>query len=91
MPCGVYSNDEIYRMNDAALVSARRAACDMRTVLRRHGLEHELCKETVKWIREHDAEDAMRIELEQREGLRKRQRQAALDKLTMDERRMLGL
>lgn len=71
--------------------SATRAACDMRTVLRRHKLEEELCLETRKWIARHDTEDASRVEEETRSGKRKAAREAALNKLTMDERRVLGL
>ena len=38
-----------------------RAACDMRTILRHHGLEMELTVETRQWIKIHDAADARRI------------------------------
>lgn len=68
-----------------------RAACDMRTILRRHGLEHELTVETRAWIRKHDAEDAKRIAEENAAGIRQRVKQQALDKLSLEERRVLGL
>lgn len=70
---------------------ATRAACDMRTILRRHGLESELTRETRGWIAQHDKEDAERIAKENAEGIRQRTKQAALDKLTLEERRVLGL
>ena len=70
---------------------ATRAACDMRTILRRHGLEDELCVETRGWIMEHDRLDAERIEREEADGRRRAMRAQALDKLSLDERRVLGL
>ena len=71
--------------------AATRAACDMRTILRRAGLERELTTETRRWIAKHDAEDAKRIAQENAEGLRQRVKQQALDKLSLEERRVLGL
>jgi len=68
-----------------------RAACDMRTILRRNGLERELTVETRQWIKKHDAEDAARIVQENAAGIRQRVKQQALDKLTLEERRVLGL
>jgi hypothetical protein len=93
MPCGLAidyddgHNDELRRLAN----EATRAACDMRTILRKHGLENELCGETVGWIAKHDREDAERIRKEKENGERIRLYQAALDKLSMDDRRILGL
>jgi len=70
---------------------ATRAACDMRTILRRNNLEHELTRETRKWIAQHDAEDAARIAEENARGERERTKRRALDKLSLEERRVLGL
>jgi hypothetical protein len=70
---------------------ATRAACDMRTIIRRAGLENELTVETRKWIKKHDAADAKRIAEENAAGIRQRVRQQALDKLSLEERRVLGL
>ena len=72
---------------------ATRAACDMRTIIRKYGpqLETELTVETREWIKKHDEEDAKRIAKENAEGLRQRVRQKAMDKLTLEERRVLGL
>jgi hypothetical protein len=63
----------------------------MRTILCRHFLEEELTVETRKWIRKHDAVDAKRIAEEDAAGIRQRVRQMALDKLSLEERRVLGL
>jgi hypothetical protein len=71
--------------------AATRAACDMRTILRRNKLEKELTVETRQWIAKHDAEDAKRIAEENASGLRERVKQQALDKLSLEERRVLGL
>lgn len=71
--------------------AATRAACDMRTILRRNKLESELTAETRKWIAKHDAEDARRIREETEQKIRENTRLRALDKLTLDERRVLGL
>lgn len=68
-----------------------RAACDMRTILRKYGLENELTVETRKWIKKHDDADAKRIAEENAAGIRQRVKQQALDKLTLEERRVLGL
>ncbi len=68
-----------------------RVCCDMRTILRRAGLEEELAEETRAWIREHDDWDARRIAKETARNERAAARLAALGKLTMDERRVLGL
>jgi len=88
--CDGYEDSiEVRMRNDLDQVT--RAACDMRTILRRHKLEGELCLETIGWIKRHDKADAERIEREREAGERERARRAALDKLTMDERRMLGL
>jgi cell division protein FtsL len=70
---------------------ATRAACDMRTVIRRHKLERWLTVETRSWIAKHDAADAKRIAKENAAGIRQRVKQRALDKLTLEERRVLGL
>ena len=90
MPCG----DTSGRYEDDLVEERRlatRAACDMRTILRRHKLEHELTRETITWILKHDQEDTERIAIEKANGSRERSRARALDKLTMEERRVLGL
>jgi len=68
-----------------------RAACDMRTILRRAGLEKELTNETKQWIAMHDDWDRRRIAEEEARGEREQARQAGLAKLTLEERRALGL
>ena len=73
------------------LNKATRAACDMRSILRQHKLEGELCAETLLWIKRHDAADAKRIAEETAKGEREKAKRKALNKLTMDERRILGL
>lgn len=93
MPCGdinEYLRSDIDQL-EIAVQRATRAACDMRTIIRRHGLEREVCDETRIWIEAHDAEDARRIAEEQADGRRKRMRRQALKKLNLDERRVLGL
>lgn len=97
MPCGYYPGivseyaDEDREKLEKAANKATRAACDMRTILRRHGLESELTGETIKWIAKHDKEDARRVVEEEKSGERKRVKQQALDKLNLEERRVLGL
>jgi hypothetical protein len=75
----------------AKLNAATRAACDMRTILRRHSLEDELCEETRKWIEKHDTWDKKRIKKEDAQNIRQELKKKALGKLSMDERRVLGL
>lgn len=89
MPCsdgGSYEEEERKRSRKAT-----RAACDMRTIIRRAKLEKELTRETREWIAEHDEEDRIRIHLEEENGVREKTRKKALEKLTLDERRALGL
>lgn len=92
MPCNCEGaereeNSKLRRLANAAT----RAACDLRTILRRGGTEADLCEETRLWIARHDDWDRRRIEQEQAEGIRQRTKEAALAKLTLDERRVLGL
>jgi hypothetical protein len=91
MPCTYESTEDTLHHISAELHRVTRVACDMRTVLRRHGLEAELVRETRKWIAEHDDWDARRIAEETAAHQRQTVRQQALEKLTMDERRVLGL
>ena len=81
--------------NDKALRSranrATRAACDMRTLIRQLGKEDELTIETRRWIKQHDLEDSRRIKIEEESGIRDKARRSGLDKLTLEERRALGL
>ena len=88
MPCRC--EEPVQERFDAA-DKATRAACDMRTILRRHKLEKELTVETRQWIAKHDKEDAERIAKENAEGIRQRVKRQALDKLSLEERRALGL
>ena len=79
--CGIRKNAD----------AATRAACDMRTILRRHNLEQDLCSETRRWIAKHDKDDKERIAVENANGLRAKAKQRGLNKLTLEERRALGL
>jgi len=91
MPCRCdYDGEEAIRLREEADI-ATRAACDMRTILRRNNLEKELTVETRKWIKKHDKADAERIKEENEAGIREKVRLNALDKLTLEERRVLGL
>lgn len=91
MPCRCEDDGlDIIRLRDEAN-AATRAACDLRTILRRGGSERDLCSETRKWIKRHDEWDERRIAEENAAGQRQKVKQAALDKLTLDERRALGL
>ena len=92
MPCnceGYEQDDE--RRSVKKLHRLTRVACDMRFVIRRYALEDELSVATRRWISEHDAWDAKRIAVESARGERDAARKLALDKLTMDDRRVLGL
>lgn len=91
MPCRCDGYETVEESLRKDADQATRAACDMRIILRRHKLEHELCLETIEWIKRHDKADAERIERERAANERERIRNTALDKLTMDERRVLGL
>lgn len=93
MPCSDGSRvccEESPELRKSANASTR-AACDMRTIIRRHNLLKELTRETLEWIMKHDTADAKRIAEENAAGVRQRVKQQALDKLTLEERRVLGL
>lgn len=92
MPC----KDPLGEIQHRSLIAEKldfvtRAACDMRTILRRHGLEKELCEETKAWIQEHDMVDAIRLQSEREQAAREKIKEDALKKLNLDERRVLGL
>lgn len=91
MPCRCedYSGDDSHYEKEAN--AATRAACDLRTILRRGGKEEDLTQETRKWIAKHDKWDAKRIAEENARGEREKVKKRALNKLTLDERRVLGL
>lgn len=91
MPCRCEDDGSDMRRLRAEADAATRAACDLRTILRRGGGESDLCAETRQWIKRHDEWDARRIAEENAAGQRQQVKQAALDKLTLDERRALGL
>lgn len=100
MPCQTYwpsDRDEhsgnVFAINQIKQIAdaATRAACDLRTILRRGGNEYDLCQETREWIKQHDEEERVRIAQEEARGERERVRREALNKLTLDERRALGL
>mgnify|MGYP001589901379 CR=1 FL=1 len=92
MPCSC-EGAETQQIDDLTrnLNQATRAACDLRTILRRGGTEEDLAPETRAWIAQHDDWDRRRIAQEKASGERKKARAAALDKLNLDERRILGL
>lgn len=95
MPCRCdypESEGENPRLREEA-DKATRAACDMRTIIRKYApaTEIELTPETRKWIAQHDKEDAKRIAEENKQKIRENTRLRALEKLTLEERRVLGL
>lgn len=92
MPCGCDGYKEADAQERQELANlATRAACDMRTILRRHNLLKELTLETRRWIARHDKEDADRIAIENAAGIREEARKRGLRKLSLEERRALGL
>ena len=91
MPCYDSRDDEDRAALRISADASTRAACDMRTILRRFNLEVELTLETRAWIAQHDQFDTLRIIEEERRGIRQTVRQQALDKLSLEERRSLGL
>ena len=86
--CDYMDNESAYRDEADA---ATRAACDLRTILRRGGKESDLTPETRKWIKKHDVADTTRIKEETASGERQRVKQRALNKLSLEERRALNL
>ena len=92
MPCSCEGYEEDDRRREVQkLHTVTKAACDMRTILRKHHLEDELAPGTRHWIAKHDAWDERRIAEEAASGKRAEAKQKALDKLTVDDRRVLGL
>jgi len=95
MPCQYYTDRELTDNAYRALNELTRVCCDMRTILRQHNLFMELTVETRNWIKQHDEEDRKRIEADARrlreKSEREQARQSAMNKLTLEERRVLGL
>ena len=89
MPCRSGIDEEQEAIKEVHRVT--RVACDMKTILRRANLEGALTEETRQWITEHDAYDEKRIAEEEFRGERELVKHQAMEKLTMDERRVLGL
>jgi len=88
MPCCDEPQDII---DDVRLDRLTRVSCDMRTIIRRNGLEADLSVEARQWIADHDDWDRRRIAEEAALGEREIAKRKALDKLTLDDRRVLGL
>ena len=88
-PSGPSEDSGLRREADAAT----RASCDMRTIIRKFApnLMDELTSETLRWIQKHDNEDAKRIAEENAKGIREEVRKKAMSKLSLEERRVLGL
>jgi hypothetical protein len=91
MPCHDPRNFETEHERRYELDKVTRAACDMRTILRRHNLLGEVTSETLAWVAQHDMVDAIRIAEEEGRGEREQMKRNALAKLNVDERRVLGL
>jgi hypothetical protein len=70
---------------------ATRAACEMKLLLRELNQERNLTVETRQWIAKHDKEDAKRLKVEMDKERHEQLKRDALTKLTVDERRALGL
>ncbi len=92
-PCYTHTRTE-YRDNPEMkkrLDKATRAACDMRTILRRFDLEKHLADETREWIKGHDEADRKRIAQRQEKIWREEQRKIALNNLTEADKIVLGM
>lgn len=90
MPCYDERNRDCSEVQERAN-AATRAACDLAAVLRRGGSASDLRPETQAWIADHDELDRRRATQEAAAAERKRAKKIALDKLTPEERRALGL
>ena len=80
-------NSELLERLDAAT----KAACEMASVLRETPLVTLLSPQTRLWIKEHRRADDERLAVEREARRRKELRTRALDKLSVEEREMLGL
>ncbi len=72
---------------------ATRVACDLSNTIRRLSKNWDtmLAGETVNWIQQHDAQDAKRIKQEGEIEKAKQFKAKALAKLTVEERKALGI
>ena len=91
MPCQYEDPYDHYRGESDELTRLTRICCDMRTILRQNKLLQELTGESMQWVVRHDKEDAARIKAEQESGERQRVKDEAMAKLSLEERRVLGL
>lgn len=97
MPCMSYSPEEDLAHLSAQVVKLNRIACNLLKVLDMkckspesdiHGFFTE---ETKVWIRRHEEEDQRRQQIEEAQKLENNIRKNALDKLTAEEKRVLGV
>jgi hypothetical protein len=92
MPCrddgpSEYDCDMMKRRLDVAT----RVACELSHILRGNKQLDQATRETKEWIQRHDAADAKRKLEEERERQEKKVRRSALAKLTLAEKKALGL
>jgi len=94
MPCYDYRDDATEISKNLAI--ATRVACELARVAREFPdiwarMYPKLSSETVAWVTKHDKEDRDRIRQESEEQLKKVIRKNALDKLTEQEKQILGV
>lgn len=97
MPCYDSRDDDDRRDTQQRADDATRAACDLARVLHHYRpetwkeLQRFMHKSTLDWVRKHDEADARRLRQETEEQNRQNLIAAAKAKLTLSEKKLLGL
>ena len=90
MPCSDYSEADVIHDLSGQVKALTQIACELAAKLPAYTRAY-LSKETLDWLAKHAKEDAARKARERSEASDERKRQAALSKLTAEERRLLGV
>lgn len=92
MPCSDYSDADTIHELSGQIKALTRVACELARHLKCYNEDPaNLTTETRTWLKQHAEEDARRLEAEAAGRETSRKRKAALNKLTAEERSLLGL
>jgi hypothetical protein len=93
MPCSDSRNDylEEYQGERRRADTATRVACELARIIRSGGKFSACSRDTLDWIHRHDEDDLRRLKQEAEEKRTQEEKQMALAKLTVKERKLLNV
>ena len=101
MPCSVSREEELWyetngnfekygkKVTNLQLTNA--VACELADILRKHNLINSLSKMSQRWVMNHEESDRQIAKRARSEEERTRMKKAALNKLSEEDRKILGL